>query len=220
MFTFLIKRKPNYAMSPRFLSKTLHYLKEHSVNQKIAFISSANSLGFMDGGSDLGYMKSIPDIQKHVQDGFKVLGDKTLLKRNYMCIGNTMGFKLPWIGYHSEFYFVSAPTMFLPQKVPNTGNPYFALRSALKTCKAMGITQVYCPMMCTNWGGYTMEESFEMMSNAVQDYSNYTSSLQTSGGYLFNLLDDNEKKRITELQPKLYCNTEFYVELDLSPILD
>lgn len=40
----------------------------------VMFISNSNSLGFMDGGSDLCYCNAIQGIQSLVQHGFKLGG--------------------------------------------------------------------------------------------------------------------------------------------------
>jgi O-acetyl-ADP-ribose deacetylase (regulator of RNase III) len=144
------------------------YIVPKVFNDNVAFISSANSLGFMDGGSDLGYMNSLPDIQRIVQNGFKTLRDRTILDRNYLCIGNIMGFKL---SNEKECFFISAPTMFLPQKVFGTDNAYIAFKSALQLSKELGIKKVYCPMMCSNYGGFSYKESYDQMKLAVENYN-------------------------------------------------
>lgn len=174
---------------------------------KRAFISSANSLGFMDGGSDLGYMNSIVDIQRHVQEGFKKFGFKSKLNRNCLPVGCAMFFKVP----NEHFFFVSAPTMFLPQKVFGTSNPYFALSAALKLCLAHNIEEVYVPMMCTNWGGFSYEASKIQMDKAINETTCsvdlYRNDMYT---YYFPPL-----KNLTEImlkQPHNYANTEFFTE--------
>jgi O-acetyl-ADP-ribose deacetylase (regulator of RNase III) len=110
---------------------------------RVALVSSANSLGFMDGGSDLGYMNAIPRIQALVQNGFKTSSE---LGRPYLHIGNTMAFFLP---DNNDVVFISAPTMFLPQKVNGTENQYYAFVSALRLAKQLQVKKVFCPMMCT-----------------------------------------------------------------------
>ena len=176
-------------------------------DRKIAFISSANSLGFMDGGSDLGYMKAINGIQTFVQNGIKELGYLTNLGRPHLYIGDTMGFELP---SNANILFISAPTMFLPQNVKGSDNQYVALKSALQICKACGVEQVYTPMMCTNWGGYDYNTSYNLMKKAVQDYNEaITSKIRRNGKYIYNITSEATKKEILSKQPKVYMNTEF-----------
>jgi O-acetyl-ADP-ribose deacetylase (regulator of RNase III) len=180
-------------------------------HSSIAFISAANCLGFMDGGSDLGYMNAFEGIQTKVQFGFKKLGIKSLLDRNYIPIGCSMGFKL----YDKDIYFVSSPTMMFPQKVPNTENPYHALKSALQLCKKLGVKNVFCPMMCSGYGGYSYIESFELMNEAVIDYEDGESPTFTvKDEYTYNLLKDEDILLINKKQPKIYCNSEFFVNVN------
>ena len=56
-------------------------------NKNVAFISAANSLLFMDGGSDLGYMKSINNIENKVKHAAKSLNYISNCGRNYIPIG-------------------------------------------------------------------------------------------------------------------------------------
>lgn len=187
------------------------YKEKKKTKEKISFISSANSLLFMDGGSDLGYMNCIENIEQMAKKGGKILNDVSLCGRDYLHIGNTMGFLLP---ENPSISFISAPTMFLPQKVIGTGNQYFALRSALYLSKLMKVKKVYCPLMCTNWGFYTYKDSFELMKKAVDDYNFFTGTQKFDSGYFFNIVDEETRKLILSKQPNVYMNTEFGVVLD------
>lgn len=178
-------------------------------NVKIAFISSANSLLFMDGGSDLGYMKSIPNIQSICKKGAKLSGKVSDLGRPYLPIGDAMAFKVP----DKNYYFISCPTMFLPQKVNETNNPFYALQAGLELCRYLDIEQVYCPMMCTNWGGMSFSQSLEQMTKASTTRVNNGEVKRLENYYYFTRSKEDLKKIIQE-QPKVYCNTEFYVSLN------
>lgn len=196
--------------------ETLFKQYQHTITtEKVAFISSANSLGFMDGGSDLGYMHVINGIQDMVQTGIKKLNHKTQLGRPYLHIGDTMAFHLP---QNPNILFVSAPTMFLPQNVYGTKNQYIALKSTLQLCKHHGVSKVFVPMMCTNWGGYDYKTSFKLMKQAVLDY-NTTNTTNNShfvhvDEYSYNIANKEEKKHILKNQPKTYMNTEFGVTIE------
>lgn len=185
------------------------YEENKNPEEKICFISSANSLLFMDGGSDLGYMNCIENIESIAKNGVKLLNNLSLLGRPCLDIGDTMSFKLS-----KNVNFISAPTMFLPQPVNDTENQYYALRSALHLCKLMGIKKVFCPMMCTNWGGYTYNDSFALMKKAVEDYNSFTGTQVFIKGYLFNIVDKETRNIILKRQPINYMNTEFGVKLD------
>jgi hypothetical protein len=178
--------------------------------KNIAFISPANVLGFMDGGVDKGYMNCIPNIQNLVQNGFKELSYKSMLDRNYLPIGCSMAFKIT-----DNITFISAPTMLLPQKVLNTDNPYHSLKSSLQLCKELNIKHIFCPMMCTGYGGYSYEDSFKLMTTAINDYhlEKFNSDIKTIKNYSYNMLINEEIELITIKQPKIYCNTEFYVKM-------
>jgi O-acetyl-ADP-ribose deacetylase (regulator of RNase III) len=191
--------------------ETLFKRYQHTT-EKVAFISSANSLGFMDGGSDLGYMNAINGIQGLVQTGIKKLNYRTQLGRPFLDIGDTMAFQLP---QNPNILFVSAPTMFLPQNVYGTQNQYTALKSALQLCKHHRVSKVFVPMMCTNWGGYDFKTSFELMKQAVLDYSTtHDSHIVHIDEYSYNVSNEEDKKKILKNQPKTYMNTEFGVTIE------
>lgn len=188
------------------------FKRYQNTDEKVAFISSANSLGFMDGGSDLGYMNAINGIQGMVQMGIKKLNHTTQLGRPYLCIGDTMAFKLP---ENPNILFVSAPTMFLPQNVYGTKNQYVALKSALQLCKHHGVCKLFVPMMCTNWGGYDYKTSFKLMKQAVSDYNTTNNShFVHVDEYVYNIANEEDKKKLLKKQPKTYMNTEFGVTIE------
>lgn len=174
-------------------------------------ISSANSLGFMDGGSDLGYMHSISNIQNFVQNGIKKLQKPSQLGRFYLPIGDTMGFNLPT---NPNISFIVAPTMLLPQNVKDSDNQYFALKSALQLCKSLQIKKIYTPMMCTNWGGYDYKTSYNIMMTAINDYDKHSNNhIEYIDNYVFNLSDNQTRLDILNKQPKNYMNTEFGISI-------
>jgi len=174
---------------------------------KRAFISSANSLLFMDGGSDLGYTRSISNIEKLCKNGLKEISG---LGRKYLPIGNSLGFKIP--GKH--YYFISCPTMFLPQKVEKTNNSYHALQAGLEICHFLGIDEVYCPMMCTSWGCMTFEQSLIQMKNANDNRAD-DGEISHDGSYIYFSRNNSKFKEIINEQPKIYPNTEFYVDIGI-----
>lgn len=186
------------------------YFKINNTNIKnVAFISPANSLLFMDGGVDKGYMNCINNIQEKAQLGAKKLGIKTLLGRNYLPIGTSMS-----IPINEKITLISAPTMFLPQKVIETQNPYYALKSALQLCKQIGIKIIFCPMMCTGYGGFSYKDAYELMRKAINDYKDFENyNIYKNDIYTYNILNENLIKEITAEQPRIYCNTEFFVKI-------
>ncbi len=184
--------------------------KLDTFNERIGIVSAANSLGFMDGGSDLGYMKCIDGVQKLVKDGIKVNGVYSELGRPYLNIGCSLGFFVPTL---KNSIFISAPTMFLPQPVIGTGNPYYALMSALQIAKKTNIKHLFTPMMCTGWGGYSYEDSFNLMIKAINEYSTKESNIYVKDNYIFNKVSPEIQKEIVQKQPKVYMNTEFGISI-------
>lgn len=191
----------------------LHISVEALVNslkdttEKIAFISSANSIGFMNGGSDAGYMNAIEDIEPTVKKGIALNNTVSTKDRPYLHIGDTMGFFIS-----ENIFFVCAPVMFLPQTVLGTDNHYYALKSALQLCEYVGITTVYTPMMCTGVGGCSYQSSYDIMMQAVQDYKNdktYTIYQYQDTTYIYNIQNDTQRQHIREKQAKRYMNIEF-----------
>lgn len=185
---------------------------KNTTTQKIALISCANSLGFMDGGSDLGYMNCLDGIQDRVQKGIKILNKKSQLGRPFLYIGDNMGF---WLEENPNIFFVCTPTMFLPQNVAGSDNQYICLKSALQLCKLMGIEKVYTPMMCTGWGGYKPADAYKLMSHAVEDYNKcLPETVFSIGKYTYNIQNEYIKKEILKKQPKVYMNMEFGITVE------
>lgn len=184
--------------------------KLHIFNERTCVVSAANSLGFMDGGSDLGYMKSINNIQQLVKTGIKVNGKYSKLGRPYLNIGCSLGFFVPDL---KETIFISAPTMFLPQNINGTENQYHALVSALQLAKRTNVKHLFTPMMCTGYGGYSYEDSFTLMNKAINEYNIKENNIYVKGNYIFNNVSTEIQKDILQKQPKIYMNTEFGISI-------
>ena len=184
----------------------------------IAFISSANSLLFMDGGSDLGYMNAIDGIEGKVKGALKNLELISGCGRNYLPIGCAQ-----LIIPEETYKFVSCPTMFLPQNVGETRNPYYAMRAALnvvheynKICpESDRVKEVFTPFMCAGWGGIDREKGYQMMmeacntedaGSAVKDFD-----FKIVGNACFSM--SKRYDEITQEQPKNYMNTEFGISI-------
>lgn len=192
------------------VEELVHKVNNSEDKEQVAFISSANSLGFMDGGSDLGYMNVISDIEKVVKEGIAVNGELTTIGRPYLHIGDTMGFFI-----NDKIFFICAPVMFLPQKVEGTDNQYHALKSALELCEYVGIKKVYTPMMCTGWGGHDYKSSYDLMKAAVDDHSKKPNRFFRceNNMYIYNKVTPKVRQSILDKQPKIYMNLEFGVKL-------
>ena len=207
-------------------------VEKHRQDKHVAFISIANSLLFMDGGSDKGYMNAISDIQKKVQSKLPYRNLKTFngTGRPYLPIGIAQMI-LP----EKTYKFISSPSMFLPQKVTHTKNPYHTLRVALYLVNQFNlwcqkhnkldhqIETVYTPFIATGWGGISYEKSYELMTQAIKESDKESKNdLIINPDYLFDIAKNEEAfygvcrnlKKITAEQPKIYMNTEFGISIE------
>jgi len=189
-------------------------VEKYRNRRDIAFISCANSLLFMDGGSDLGYMNSIDGIEEKVKGALKNLELVSRCGRNYLPISCAQ-----LIIPEETYKFVSCPTMFLPQNVGETRNPYYALRAALnvvyeynKICPDEDrVKEVFTPFMCAGWGGIDREKGYQMMMEACGDYGAGDFDFKIVGNACFSMSKRYEE--ITQEQPKNYMNTEFGISI-------
>lgn len=181
-------------------------VNENKTNKNVAFVSAANSLLFMDGGSDLGYMKAIKNIEMKCKKACKLLGKVSNCGRYYLPIGSAQ-----LIVPENSYKFISSPTMFLPQNVKDTKNPYYAMSAILDVAKFYNencnaderIEEIYVPFLCTGYGGFEAQASLDLMHLALNN--NLQFKHKNVNGVHFSVSD---KDFISE-QPKIYMNTEF-----------
>jgi len=89
-----------------------------------AIVSPANSFGYMDGGIDAVYIHRFgTGLQSRLQQRL-VEEHHGELPVGQAVIVETVDEEIPWL--------VSAPTMRIPEPVPNTLNAYLAFRAALR----------------------------------------------------------------------------------------
>jgi O-acetyl-ADP-ribose deacetylase (regulator of RNase III) len=92
------------------------------------FVSSANSLGFIDGGIDLVLSHTIfPVIDSLVREHIKQFGIISSLDHPYLPIGSSIS-----VSYDESFHLIVTPMMFLVHDVRETENLYHSFYSALK----------------------------------------------------------------------------------------
>jgi O-acetyl-ADP-ribose deacetylase (regulator of RNase III) len=115
-----------------------------------AIISPANSFGFMDGGIDAVYTRQFGfGLERRLQS---VLAAEYGGELPVGCavIVETGSPEIPWC--------ISAPTMRVPEAVPDTANAYLAFRAALRAVLAHNsagrqpIRRVLCPGLATTTG--------------------------------------------------------------------
>lgn len=137
-----------------------------------AFVSPANSLGFMDGGIDAAYMRMFPGVQQRVRSRIASLGHLTGLGRPYLRVGSALV-----VPAGPSTCLVSAPTMFLPHDVSATRNAYHACMAALMAfrkyrTRVRPFATLVLPGMCIGWGKMTRAEAAAQMRAAISDFEN------------------------------------------------
>ena len=138
-----------------------------------AFVSPANSLGFMDGGIDLVLSrKMFPGCEPKVKEMIVEIGKKTTLGRPYLPVGSALWFKVN----NGESVLISAPTMFLPHDVSDTMNAYWAMIACLQAMQKVEeetegvIDTLVCTSLCCGVGRMDEETSAIQIRQAVRDF--------------------------------------------------
>lgn len=89
-----------------------------------AYVSPANSFGFMDGGIDMAYTQRFGwDVQERLQAMIRTRHHGELI------VGHA---EIIETGVSQPYFLIAAPTMRVPMELPsNTVNPFLAARAAL-----------------------------------------------------------------------------------------
>jgi O-acetyl-ADP-ribose deacetylase (regulator of RNase III) len=132
---------------------------------RLAFVSPANSLGFMDGGIDARYMTMFPDVQTRVRSKIRELGKVTMLGRPYLPVGSAISTSVG-----TQTWLISAPTMFLPHDVSSTRNAYLAMTAALRCAESLEIDTLVVPAMCTGYGKMPIATAAEQQFRAWREF--------------------------------------------------
>jgi O-acetyl-ADP-ribose deacetylase (regulator of RNase III) len=115
-----------------------------------AVVSPANSFGFMDGGIDAVYTHKFGFALERRLQALLVAEHGGELPVGCAVIVETGSADIPWC--------ISAPTMRVPEAVPDTANAYLAFRAALRAVLAHNaagrrpIRRVLCPGLATTTG--------------------------------------------------------------------
>jgi O-acetyl-ADP-ribose deacetylase (regulator of RNase III) len=115
-----------------------------------AVVSPANSFGFMDGGIDAVYTHQFGFALESRLQALLAAEHGGELPVGCAVIVETGSPEIPWC--------VSAPTMRVPEAVPDTANAYLAFRAALRAVLAHNaagrprIQRVLCPGLATTTG--------------------------------------------------------------------
>lgn len=128
-----------------------------------AIVSPANSFGWMDGGIDLAYREHFGTRLEHaVQQRIEQHHDGELP------VGQAM---LVHVNNEQIRTVIVAPTMRVPQPVPNTVNAYLAMRAALIAFRALEVQMrhectLLCPGLCTLTGRMSPMQAAIQMRHA------------------------------------------------------
>jgi O-acetyl-ADP-ribose deacetylase (regulator of RNase III) len=122
-----------------------------------AYVSPANSYGYMDGGIDLALRQRFPSIQQHVQ----------LATRGFLPVGSAVVVET---GDSFVPFLVSAPTMVTPGDVSMTNNAYLATKAALAVARGHGaIHSIAFPGMATGIGSMSPDDAASQMVSAYAE---------------------------------------------------
>lgn len=143
---------------------SLHHRSVFDVPAR-AYVSPANSFGFMNGGIDAAYLERWPNAEREVR--------LRIQRRHYgeIPVGNALAVALPMGGFHSAVYLIVAPTMRVPMRLPPcTVNPYLATKAALFEASTMHVSSVVLPGMGTGVGGVSPEVCAKQMRAAYDEF--------------------------------------------------
>lgn len=131
-----------------------------------AYVSPANSYGYMDGGIDADLSSRFPGVERRVQAEIDRLGG--LLPVGQAIVVETGDPFVP--------YLISAPTMEVPQPVGNTSNAFRAMLALLRAAYAFyadndgAIGTIAVPGLCTGVGAMDPQEAARQMCDAYENW--------------------------------------------------
>jgi len=133
-----------------------------------AFVSPANSYGWMNGGIDGIYSEMFPNVQKKVQNKIAETVGPT---NNYHIPTLPIGMAV-MVNVTNHIKLICAPTMFTPMNIEKkTDNIYHAMYAILEVCESLPSTaRVAIPGMGTGVGGLKAEVSANQIRKAFVDY--------------------------------------------------
>jgi len=133
-----------------------------------AFLSPANSIGFMDGGIDFAYSRVMfPGVERQVMAKIASLGRVTALGRPYLPVGSAIVVPRPREGSA----LVSAPTMFLPHDVSDTQNARHAFTAALAATENPDIHTLVATGLCCGYGRMPVDAAAAQMRGAYDRFA-------------------------------------------------
>jgi O-acetyl-ADP-ribose deacetylase (regulator of RNase III) len=177
--------------------------------ERTAFVSPANCLGFMDGGIDRVFSRTMfPGCEAKVKRKILEIGFKTLLGRHYLPIGSA--FCVPVGAAGQATGLICAPTMFLPHNVARTQNAYHSFFAALAVFHKLEgqYDTLVATSHCCGYGGMDAPVSAEQMREAYDDWIGGRRPPDAVG---VGAKDTVLLPRVDEEQPDNYDNREIKV---------
>ena len=174
------------------------------------YVSPANSLCFMDGGIDYALSRQVfPGIEQLVKSQVRAIGRQTLLGRHYLPIGSSLIIDDPNPDNSAQKKsLVVAPTMLLPQAVPDTRNAYYATMAVLYNIlvnrgENLDEIDILFTSFCCGYGKMSEQESLRQILDGIRDYMTYQPTWTAKNIVL-------AEPNLAE-QPKYYQNTEWMI---------
>jgi len=154
-----------------------------------AFVSPANSYGYMDGGIDAVYSKMFPGIEQKVRNKIREVSPYKKKQQHVLPVGSAT-----LVNINDTTHLICAPTMFLPENVAQSENAYYSTLAALLVVQKYNqsakeqIDTIFIPGMCSGCGHMTLTQSLKQMLRAIQDFETTTFDDQSSDSstYLSN----------------------------------
>jgi O-acetyl-ADP-ribose deacetylase (regulator of RNase III) len=166
------------------------------------FVSAANSRLCFDGGSDLDYIKLFGDPHD-------AMCTKADLYKKYFVNKHTSHLPVGAAMIHSfeKGDLIAAPTMILPQSVPNTQNAYWSFKMTLELLRKSDRTRnVLVPGLCTGIGNMSSYNSAHQILRAWKDLGD-----GMCDDVLKNEFDIAYSPIAMQFQPDFYCNSLYTV---------
>jgi O-acetyl-ADP-ribose deacetylase (regulator of RNase III) len=188
-----------------FANTDVRDFKAQRCDPGTAFVSPANSLGFMDGGIDYVYSRIMfPGVEQRVKKAIAVRPRtrKSLLGRPWLPIGEAIVVNAA--GADDDSYMlIAAPTMLMPHNVRYTQNAYYATYASARAALADGrVRHLVLPGMGTGIGCIPAPAAAEQMARALRD----AREDHAAGADASARIDVDA---ILVEQPEFYENTEF-----------
>lgn len=177
----LINNKLNLLFS---LTAECTDIRKVEENNKVVYVSPANSYGFMDGGIDAIFSRMFSGIQKTVQTKISEGKYRDNLDRPFLPIGDAI---IVETGIKNKL-LICAPTMFRPEPVKKSNNAYLAFKAILVRVLEYNMKEkeqiktIICCGLCTLTGRMDAKESVRQIKKALVEFhqQDYTLIMKTN----------------------------------------